>query len=225
MATNFWATAIECAGELAKAPPAGADPAQAKSVQERAVKSLAAVLDDPQATLSVDDRAEALGYLRDAQDAFGKTDDAKATAEKLRTLLDDGWAKAPDGFHRLTYLWPRAEAYAWLQRPLDLVPDIEKLATELPAEYEPPARLGWLYLKAKKYDEAARWTDTALRLVYGPRKGRVLNQRAEIAAAAGDKATEKAMREQAVKLWETLPPGQQNPDQLAKAKDALAKLQ
>ncbi len=221
IATNFWSTAIECVGELAKAAPAGGDPAKAKSVQDRAIANLAKVVDDANAPLSIDDRAEALSYLRDAQDAHGQKDAAKATAEKLRTLLDDAWTKAPTPFARMTYIWPRAEVYAWLERPLDVVAEYEKLAAELPKEYDPPARLGWLYLKAGKYAEAATWTDKALGLVYGPRKARLFNQRAEIAKAAGDVTTERAMREQAVKLWESLPPGQQNPDQLAKAKAAL----
>lgn len=225
IATNFYATAIECVGDLAKDPPADADPAVAKSVQDRAIAALAGVCGDPKSELSVDDLAEALGYLRDAQEASGKTDDAKATAEKLRTTLDTAWTNAPTAFARMTYIWPRAEVYVWLKRGLDLVADYEKLSAELPSEYDPPARLGWIYWKSGKLPEAATWTDKALKLVYGPRKGRLLNQRAEIAAATGDKATEKQTRAEAVKLWESLPPGQQNPDQLAKAKAALAALE
>ena len=91
-------------------------------------------------------------------------------------------------------------------------------------EYDPRARLGWIYLKAGKLPEAARWTDEALRLVYGPRKARVLAQRAEIAAKQGDRAAERLFREETVKLWETMPAGQANPDALAKAKEAVAAL-
>jgi len=58
-------------------------------------------------------------------------------------------------------------------------------------------------------------------MVYGPRKGRVLSLRADIAAAAKDPA-ERGFREQAVKLFESLPASQQNPDALAAAKAALA---
>jgi thioredoxin-like negative regulator of GroEL len=221
-ATNFWATAIECVGSLAAAPSPGADPAVATTVQDRAIANLAAVLADPKAPLSIDDRAEAYAYLRDAQAAHGKLDEADATAETLRRLLDEAWSAAPTAFARMTYLWPRAEAYAYLKRPLELVVDYKTLATELPTEYDVPARLGWLYLKAGKYAEAATWTDKALALVYGPRKARLFNQRAEIAAGAGDTATERAMRESAVSLWESLPAGPQNPDALAKAKAELA---
>jgi len=214
IATNFYQVALEWATET-----------KDTALRDRAITALKSVLADPTAPLSVDDRAEALGYLRDALDETG--DDAGATeaAEQARKLLDDAFAAAPTAFQRMTYIWPRAEVYAYLERPLDLVADYAKLSAELPTEYDPPARLGWLYLQARKYPEAAQWTDKALALVYGPRKARLLSQRAEIAAGAGDKATERAMREQAVKLWESLPPGQQNADSLAKAKAALAALQ
>ena len=88
----------------------------------------------------------------------------------------------------------------------------------------PRARLGWLYLQAGKLPEAAKWTDEALRMVYGPRKARVLGQRAEIAAKQGDKATEKQVRQDTVKLWESMPSSQLDPDRLAKARQALAAL-
>ena len=49
-------------------------------------------------------------------------------------------------------------------------------------------------------------------------------QRADIAAAAGDKETEKKYRSEVVKQWEGLPDGQKSADNLAKAKAALAAL-
>ncbi|HUS32139.1 MAG TPA: thioredoxin family protein [Kofleriaceae bacterium] len=217
IATNFWQTAIDCATAEAKT-----DAAKSKAVIARAIAKLQKTLDDTAAPLSPDDRAEALGYLRDALDAQGKKAEAKAAAEKARTFIDEQWTKAATPFARMAWAWPRAEVYGYLGRPLDLVADYEKLATDLPKEYEPRARLGWLYLKAGNAGEAAKWTDLALARVYGPRKGRLLNQRAEIAALTGEKSVEKMYREQAVKLWETLPEGQRNADALAKAKAALA---
>lgn len=211
IATNFWATAIDCANEQKNT-----------ALRDRAIAKLQTVLATADAPLSVDDRAEALGYLRDALDEAGKKDEAKAMAEKARVHLDEAFAAAKTPFEKMTYIWPRADVYAYLGRPLDLVADYEKLAADLPKEYDPRARLGWLYLKAGKAAEAAKWTDEALKLVYGPRKGRLLSQRAEIAKLAGDKATEKQYRAEAVKLWESLPDGQKNADALAKAQEALA---
>ena len=226
LSTNFIAYADGCAEEaLGDAAADAALRARAKTIRGRAIARWQAILADTKAPLSVDDRAEALGYLRDALDAAGKSADAKQVAERSRALVDDAYAKATTPLGKMTYIWPRAEVYAYLGRPLDLVADYQALATQLPDEYDPPARLGWLYLRGGKLPEAATWTERALGLVYGPRKGRLLAQRAEIAKAAGDLATEHRYREQAVTLWESLPAGQQSPRNLEAAKQALATTQ
>jgi hypothetical protein len=124
----------------------------------------------------------------------------------------------------MTYHWPRAEVYVYLGVPLELVPALEASAAALPKEYEPRARLGWVLMKAGKLDEAAKWTDQALALVYGPRKARLLGQRADIAHGLGDAAGERSYREQVVKLWEGLPDGQKSEEQLAHARTQLAAL-
>jgi tetratricopeptide (TPR) repeat protein len=193
-----------------------------KALREHAIARFKTLLADPQAQLSVDDRDDAMGSMRETLDALGRTDEAKQVAEAQRALLDDAAAKAPSPLAAMTYNWPRSEVYVYLGKPLDLVPALEKSAADLPDEYDPRARLGWIYLKGGKLTEAAQWTDKALALVYGPRKGRVLTQRADIAAAAGDHAAEKQFRDAAVKLYESLPASQQLPEALAKAKQALA---
>jgi thioredoxin-like negative regulator of GroEL len=75
-ATDFLVWALSCAGDEA------ADPARATQVRELAVARLAALIDDPTAPLSVDDRADAMMNLRNALDALGKKDEAKAVAER-----------------------------------------------------------------------------------------------------------------------------------------------
>jgi thioredoxin-like negative regulator of GroEL len=238
-ASDFLYTAMTCAEELAKGPasesrsaerasasgPEKIDKANGERVQklrERAVARWQTLVDDASAPMSVDDRSDAMANLRETLDKLGKKDAAKAVAEQQRQLLDATAAKAESPMAAMTYNWPRAEVYVYLERPLDLVPALEKSAKDLPKEYDPRSRLGWIYLKAGKLPEAAKWTDEALALVYGPRKARVLAQRAEIAQKQGDKAAERRSREDIVKLWQTLPAGQQQPEALEKAKQALA---
>jgi thioredoxin-like negative regulator of GroEL len=220
-ATDFIVSALGCADAL-KDDAAAAD--RIKKLRERAAIRLAKLVADPGAPLSVDDRSDALTNLREVQEALGKPAEAKATAEQQRALLDAAAAKAPTAMAAMTYNWPRCDVYAYLGKPLELVPALEKSAKDLPSEYDPRARLGWIYLKAGKLPEAAKWTDEALRMVYGPRKARMLAQRAEIAGKQHDKAAEKLFRQETVKLWESLPPGQANPDALARAKEAVAAL-
>jgi thioredoxin-like negative regulator of GroEL len=220
-ATDFIVSAMICAADL-KADPAFAG--RVKKLRDRAVARLTKLVADESAPLSIDDRSDALANLRDVLDSLGKSAEARAVAEKQRAMLDDAAAKSPTAMAAMTYNWQRCEVHAYLGKPLEMVPALEKSARDLPNEYDPRARLGWIYLQAGKLPEAARWSDEALRLVYGPRKARVLAQRAEIAAKQGDKAAERLFREETVKLWESMPPGQANPDALANAKEAVAAL-
>jgi tetratricopeptide (TPR) repeat protein len=220
-ATDFIVIAQGCTDEL-KADAAVAD--RIKKLRERAADRLAKLVADPDAPLSVDDRSDALATLREVLDQLGKPAEAKATAEHQRALLEDAAAKAPTAMAAMTYNWQRCEVSVYLGKPLEMVAALEKSARDLPSEYDPRARLGWIYLKADKLPEAAKWTDEALGMVYGPRKARVLGQRVEIAAKQHDKAAERRFQQDTVKLWESLPPGQASPESLAKARAALAVL-
>jgi thioredoxin-like negative regulator of GroEL len=219
-ASDFLVTATSCADDAVKAGKP--DAATIKRVREHAVARWKELLADDAAHLSVDDRSDAMASLRETMDALGDKAGAKAIAAQQAKLLDDAAAAAPTPLAAMTYNWPRAEVYVYLGKPLELVPALEKSASDLPKEYDPPARLAWLYWKANKPADAATWADKALALAYGPRKARLLGMRADIAAAAGDKAAEKTFREQAVKQYESLPKGEDNPDALAAAKAALA---
>ncbi len=219
-ATDFIVNVSPCTEAIAKT-----DAPRIAKLREREAVRLGKLVDDPAAPLSVDDRSDAMANLRELDDLLGKHDDAKAVAQRQKKLLDDAAAKAPTPLAAMTYNWPRAEVYTYLGVPLELVPALEKSAKDLPTEYDPRARLGWIYLQAGKLDEAARWTDQALALVYGPRKARLLAQRAEIANKQHDVARETQLRKDLVTLWETMPAGQANPEALAKAKEQLAALQ
>jgi thioredoxin-like negative regulator of GroEL len=222
-ATDFLVIALGCATRLEKDDPASA--AKVAALREHAADRLAKLVDDQAAPLSTDDRSDALATLREVDDALGHHDAAKATAQRQRALLDDAAAKATTPMAAMTYNWQRCDVYAYLGVPLELVPALEKSAKDLPDEYDPRARLGWIYLKADKLPEATKWTDEALRMVYGPRKARLIAQRAEIAVKQHDAATERKLRQELVALWQTMPEGQANPDALDKAKQDLAALE
>ncbi len=218
-ASDFLVTAMDCAKGVEKE---AAD--RVLTLRQKAVARWQALLADAQAPLSVDDRSDALASLRETLEDLGKKDEAKLVAEQQAKLLDDAAAKAPTPMAAMTYNWQRAEVYVYLGRPLEVVAALEKSAKDLPDQYDPAARLGWVYLKAGKLDEARAWTDKALALVYGPRKARLLSQRAEIAQRQNDKVAETKARTELVALWASLPPGQANPEALAKAQEQLAGL-
>jgi thiol-disulfide isomerase/thioredoxin len=210
-----WATA--CADERAKD-----DPAKAQTLRERAAARLTALVDDPAAPLSVDDRSDAMANLRELLDTLGQKDQAHAIAVRQRALLDEAAAKAPSPMAAMTYNWPRAEVYAYLGTPLELVPALTQSAKDLPGEYDPLYRLGWVLYKAGKLDEAAASATRAAALAYGPRKARIVSLSADIAHAKHDQDGERLARAEVVKIYAALPAGQVTPEAIAQAKAALA---
>jgi thiol-disulfide isomerase/thioredoxin len=223
--SDFWSYAMTCADGLLESKPDPVQISRVKKLRNQAVARWRGLLRYPQASLSVDDRSDALVNLRETLLTLNQTAAAKAVAEEQRALLDDAATKAPAPTAAMTYNAHRAEVYVYLGRPLDLVPALQKSARDLPNEYDPPARLGWIYLKAGKLQEAEQWTDKALTLVKGPRTARLLAQRAEIAKALGDQVGEKQCRERAVQVLEALPASQVSAELIAQAKAALAALE
>ena len=221
-ASDFMIFAMTCGEELAK--EADEEVARVTKLRERAVARWQQLLGDATAPMSVDDRSDALANLRSTLDELDRKDEAKAVAEKQRALLDEAAAKAPDATAASTYNWPRAEVYVYLKKPLDLVPALQKSVKDLPTDYDPPARLGWVLWKAGKLDEAAKSTEAAIKLAYGPRKVRVLNQRADIAKEQGDKAAEKQYRQAIVTHLKSMPATQTSPEAIAKAEQAVRDL-
>ena len=221
-ATDFLVNVLDCAGGLAEDK---AQQPRLRAFRERALARLSALLDNPAAQLSVDDRSDAMMNLRTLQDELGRKDAARATAEKQRALLEEAATKAATPLAAMTYNWPRAEVAVYLGKGLELAPALEKSAAALPGEYDPPYRLAWTLWKSGKLDDAARWCDKAAGLAYGPRKARVLSLAADIAAERKDLEGERAARAAVVATYEALPPEQAAPEALAKAREALTALQ
>jgi thioredoxin-like negative regulator of GroEL len=219
---DFIGISLECAKDVLKADPASQ--ARVDAFRVIALNKLFTQYADTGGQLSIDDRSDAMTYARELLVDMGNKDEAKSVAQEQVTLLEKAIKDAPDPSVAATYLYQLSEAYIALDRPLEAVPTLQKYATALPKEYDPAMRLANVYVEAKRYEDAKMWADKALSLVYGPRKSRVLEIRASIAHAQNKPAEEKLYRTQAVDLWKSLPPGQQNPDALKKAEDALAAL-
>ncbi|MFN0251139.1 MAG: thioredoxin family protein [Kofleriaceae bacterium] len=218
-ATDFAGIALDCASDRF-----GVEPEKVPIFRERVIARLQKLLADTSAPLSYDDRSDAMSYLRGVLATVGRKPESISVAEQQRIMLEEAIAKAPNATAASAFNYQLADVFITLGRPIEAVPALEKSAKALPGEYDPPARLGWVYLEAGRLDEAAKWTDTALKLVYGPRKARVLAQRANIEKKRGDVATEKKYRAEIVALWTNMPPDMANPDALAKAQADLAVL-
>lgn len=218
-ATDFSYRANRCAGKLA-----ATDKARADALRDSLEARLTALIDNPEASLSVDDRSDAMVNLRTVYLARDKREQAKAIAERQLALLDKAAADAPSPWAAMTYNWPRAEVYVFLKRGEELIPALEKSTADLPREYDPPYRLAWVLLQTGKAKEALASAEKALGLIYGPRKGRAQILIANIHKALGDTASERAARVKVVEIYQSLPAGQAKPSSLAAAKKALAAL-
>lgn len=183
---------------------------------------LRTLLANPEAKLSVDDRADALRILRELEDQRGNKDEAKKLAVQQRKLLDDEVAKLDDPYTAMTYHWPRAEVYAYLGVPGELVADLEASAKALPKEYEPVYRLAWVLLQAGRADEAVAPAEAAVARTYGPRKARALAVLADVHKARGDVEAEREARAAIVAHLRSLPEHQRPAKKIAAAEQALA---
>jgi Flp pilus assembly protein TadD len=81
-----------------------------------------------------------------------------------------------------------------------------------------------LDLELQRLDDALAANGRALQLAYGPRKLRVLTQRATILERRGDKAGARAALEEAIAFAGTLPASQRNPRAVERLEAQLRKL-
>ena len=215
--TDFFGVALGCAEALA-----GTDAATARAVRERAAARLQALVDDAAAPLSVDDRSDALMYLRTALDELGQGEAARAAAGRQRELLDAAAAAAATPMAAMTYNWPRAEVYTYLGVGGELVAALERSAAELPGEYDPPYRLAWVLLKAGRASEAAPWITRAEALAYGPRRARAHALAADVHEAIGDREAARAAVLREIAALEASPgsPGREKALERARARAA-----
>jgi thiol-disulfide isomerase/thioredoxin len=201
--------------------------AQARRLREAIVAKdgpVRAVIMDPAAPLSVDDRSDGLRILREVHDALGQKEAADALAERERALVEGAIAEAPDPRTAMTFNWPLAEVCVRLHKPDEAIAILRRSADALPDEYDPPYRLAWVLLQSGRAADALPPAEQALGLVYGPRKARVQGLIADIHKARGDVVAERDARAAVVAIWEALPPGQYDAQALFEARAALAKV-
>jgi tetratricopeptide (TPR) repeat protein len=184
-------------------------------------KDVRASLDDPALRLAADDRSALYSSLfderEDAKDEAGARKIADAWVDELSA--DAARAATPE---QRTALDPdRLGAFTAAKRLEEAIPMLEQSAKDFPQDYNPPARLAHVYFLLKRYDEAMASSDRALSLVYGPRRIRVLSERAEIQQARGDRAAARKTLEEAIRFADGLPEGQRNEEQVVSLRRKL----
>jgi tetratricopeptide (TPR) repeat protein len=214
-AANLAGSGLDCALGL----PAGA-PGRAEAVT--AFESDArAVLADGKRKLAADDRSAIYGSLFSAlEDAKDMEGARKISAEWVADLEGEA-ARAATAQQRTALDPDRLSAFDAAGQIEKAIPMLEQSEKAFPQDYNPPARLAFVYWKLKQYPAALTASDRALERVYGPRKLRVLAVRADIYKGMGDAAALRKTVEDALAFAEALPQGQRSETTVASLKKQL----
>lgn len=214
-AANLAGSGLDCALQLPKEAP---DRAEAVAALEGEVRR---ALANPKLPLQADDRSALFGTLVSAREDAGDEAGARRLAREWVEYLD-GQAAAAANPEQRTALDPnRLSAFDAAGELSRAIPMLEESEKEFPEDYNPPARLAFVYLKLKRYEEALAANDRALGRVYGPRTLRVLAVRTDIYEGMGDAAAARRTLEEALRYAEELPPGQRSESQIASLRKRL----
>jgi tetratricopeptide (TPR) repeat protein len=171
-----------------------------------------------------DDRAGLYDALVAAREKAGDEKGARARAEEAWTFLVAERAAGTSADSRTMLDSWIVGAAMDLHDPARAIPLLLESEKAAPTDYNPPYRLAALYMELKRTDEALAASDRALPLAYGPRKIRVLAQRATILEAKGDLPGARKALEAAISYAATLPKAQQNPRLVARLEERLKKM-
>jgi tetratricopeptide (TPR) repeat protein len=218
VAADFAAVAASCASAL----PAGE--ALAARARDAAEARLASLTESAAAPLSVDDRSDAYANLAELQEARGDHGLAVATMKERAALLEAAAQGAPDATLAATFDAHRTDTYLALGEPRKAEELLSIREKQMPADYNPPARLARVLLEEKKLEAAEAAVDRALALMtQGPRRIGILALKARILAAQG-KPRGPVLREELAVL-RRLPKAQRRPEAEQRLQAELAQLQ
>jgi thioredoxin-like negative regulator of GroEL len=174
--------------------------------------------------LLADDRSALYEEVFETLKHRGDPAGARKIGEEWATYLETEASRAKTTDARAALDPNRLSAYLALGAPERAIPMLDRTEKDFPDDYNPPARLGRVYLEIKRLDDAERAVARATARVYGPRAMRVYALKADIAKARGDRAGEIRALEEALarSAQAVLTEGQKSVrDGLVKRRDSL----
>ncbi len=205
---DFAGLLFACAQKL----PEGAERAGAIALVDKRLSELTSA---PPAGSSVDDQVYALGVLADLRAAQGDTNAMKAIHSKRLALIEAAVARAPSVAAAQVHDYERMNSLLQLGRGDEAVTLLTRRTQEMPDNYEPFARLGYVLLEIGKPKEALVPLERAIALSYGPRRVRYLAQKAKALGLTGDARAELSTLEQERAALLALPDAQRGPGRIA----------
>ncbi|WP_437751625.1 thioredoxin family protein [Sorangium sp. So ce1389] len=212
---DFASVLLSCAAAL---PDRNAQ----RAAREAAVARLRSIVESPPADSSADDRADAWGLLAEGLEALGEADKARAANESKLAVLEQAAKEAREPEAAAAYDYGRAMAYLALSRGDEAVAMLKQREAQMPASYEPPARLAQVLHAMGREPEALAAVERAIGRAYGPRRLRYLKLRAEIQQKLGQRAEQVATLREEVAGYEALPKGLASQAALDDARRRLA---
>lgn len=214
--TDFIYYASTCADALSKD--------KATRLRIGLVMAMDMILADESASLSYDDRSDALSISRALAEKLTDSERAKRYARVQQKLLAKAVSESRTALEEMTYVWHQVEVHAFLGEGEAILAWVESLETRLPKEYDPPYRKAWLLAKMKRNAEAHAALQVALPMVKGARRGRLLSLAADLYKAEKNSAKEKETREAVLTHYQSLPPGFVSQKKIDAAKKALGEM-
>lgn len=217
-AANVAGAGLGCASDL---PAENAKRAALIQTLEKATRE---TLQDSKIPLSGDDRSGLYESLIGAAEAEKNEGETAKLRQEWIAFLEGEAKKAKTPEQRAVYDSHRLSAYIALKTPEKAVPMLEQSERDLPTDYNPPARLAVAYRNLGKYDDALAAVGRALDRAYGPRKIGILQTKASIYVAKGDKEQAKKTIEEAITYAESLPKEQVSERTIASLKKRLTEM-
>jgi tetratricopeptide (TPR) repeat protein len=206
---------LDCALQLKTGVPDKAAWAAALEAEVRRVVA------EPKLQAAADDVSSAYITLLDARRQAKDEPGARRTVEEWIAYLEKAAARAGTPGQRTVFDSHRLSAYLERGQPERAIPMLEASERDFPQDYNPPARLAAAYQAMKEWDKALAAADRALLRIYGPRKLRVLDIKAEVLKSKGDLPGARRTMEEAVAFAEALPPGQRSEGRVAALRKKL----
>jgi thiol-disulfide isomerase/thioredoxin len=188
--------------ECARRSPAGSAP---RMLAPRLQKAVEAIALDPSVPMLDDDRSGLFEEVVDDRNEDGDKAGAESLATSWAKMLDQKAAVATSPQARAVFDAHRVLAYVALGDPARALPMLMQSEAELPADYNPPARIARVDLQLHRYDDGLAAIGRALSKGYGPRKLKLYLLEADLLKAKGDAAGEKQVLGEAKAFAQTLP--------------------
>jgi tetratricopeptide (TPR) repeat protein len=206
---NLIVSGLPCAGRLSGEAREAALP----TLLSRAREALAL-------PLGADDRSLVYEALVD----LAEGDEKHRLASEWMQFLEAETQKAAGAEARAAFDSHRLEAAVALGDPARAIPALEASERDLPRDYNAPARLALAYLELGRYDDGLAACDRALKWVYGPRRLRVEETRANLYKRKGDREAARRTLEEAIRAGEALPPSPRATSAVARLRQLLGNL-